>query len=132
SICCLPAINHARGLFHRAIVQSGGANLIRSQSLSLRAAHAFLRHAGVNDISGLLALSTRDLLAAQSSLLQEKFLGGVRAFGPTVDGSVLPVPPLHAIRSGSAKHVALFTGTTKDEAQLWSLYDPHFGETDPD
>jgi para-nitrobenzyl esterase len=132
SICCLLAMERARGLFHRAIVQSGGQNLIRSQALSLQAARTFLRHAGVNDIDGLRSLSTQDLLAAQASLLQDTFLGGVRVLGPAVDGCVLPVPPLHAICSGSARNVALLTGTTKDEARLWSLYDPSFGETSPE
>jgi para-nitrobenzyl esterase len=132
SICCLLAMDRASGLFHRAIVQSGGPNLIRPQVLSLQAAHAFVRHAGVNDIDGLCSLSTRDLLAAQASLLRDNFLGGVRVFGPAVDGCVLPAPPLHAIRSGSARNVTLLTGATRDEARLWSLYDPNFGETSPE
>src|SRR5262249_11157088 len=75
SICCLLAMARARGLFHRAIVQSGGPNLIRSRALSLQAACAFLRHAGVNDIGGLRSLSTQALLAAQASLLHDNFLG---------------------------------------------------------
>src|SRR5262245_49257019 len=132
SVCCLLAVDRARGLIHRAIAQSGGPNLIRSQALSLRAAHTFLRHAGVNGIDGLRSLSTRDLLAAQASLLRDNFLGGVRVFGPAVDGRVLPVPPLHAIRSGPARNVALLTGATRDEARLWSLYYPNFGELSPE
>jgi para-nitrobenzyl esterase len=132
SICCLLAMDCARGLFHRAIVQSGGPNLIRSRALSLRTARTFLQHAGVNDLDGLRSLSTRELLAAQALVLRDDSLGGVRAFGPVVDGTILPVPPLHAVRSGSAKNVALLAGTTRDEARLWSLYDPNFGETIPE
>jgi para-nitrobenzyl esterase len=132
SICCLLAMERASGLFHRAIVQSGGPNFIRSQALSLEGAQSFLHHAGVNDIAGLRSLSTRELLKAQASLLQEDLLGGVRASGPTVDGYLLPVPPLHAIRAGSGRNVTLLTGTTKDEARLWSLYDSNFGETSPE
>jgi para-nitrobenzyl esterase len=132
SVCCLMAMKRASGLFHRAIVQSGGPNLIRSQALSLKAAHAFLHRAGVKDIAGLRSLSTQDLLAVQASLLQSDSLGGVRLFGPAVDGCQLPVPPLHAIRAGSASHVVLLTGTTKDEARLWTLYDPNFGEISPE
>jgi para-nitrobenzyl esterase len=91
-----------------------------------------LRHAGVKDVAGLRSLSTQGLLAVQESVLREKDLGEVRAFGPVVDGNVLPVPPLHAIRSGSANNVALLTGTTRDEARLWTLYDPYFGERSPE
>jgi para-nitrobenzyl esterase len=132
SICCLLAMDRACGLFHRAIVQSGGPNLIRSRALSLRTARTFLHHTGVTDIDGLRSLPTRDLLAAQASVLRDNLLGGVRAFGPVVDGNILPVPPLHAIRSGSAKNVAVLSGTTRDEARLWSLYDSNFGETSLD
>jgi para-nitrobenzyl esterase len=132
SICCLLAMDRARGLFHRAIVQSGGPNMIRSQALSLRTARAFMEHAGVKDIDGLRSLCTGDLLAAQASLLRGNLFGGVRALGPVVDGNTLPVPPLHAIRSGSAKDIAVITGTTRDEARLWSLYDPNLGAMGPE
>jgi para-nitrobenzyl esterase len=53
-------------------------------------------------------------------------------FGPAVDGRVLSVPPLDAIRAGSARNVALLTGSTKDEARLWLLYDSNFGESSPE
>ena len=100
SICCLLAMDCARGLFRRAIVQSGGPNLIRSRALSLRTARAFLQHAGVKDLDGLRSLSTRELLAAQALVLRDGSLGGVRAFGPVVDGTILPVPPLSRRRLG--------------------------------
>jgi para-nitrobenzyl esterase len=129
SICCLLGMERSKGLFHRAIVQSGGPNLIRSRDFSLKSSRAFLRHARVDGIAGLRSLSTQALLAAQESLLRDAF--GDRVFGPVVDGNVLPEPPLHAIRSGSAKNVALLLGTTKDEARLWTLYDRNFGETNP-
>jgi para-nitrobenzyl esterase len=132
SICCLLAMNCARGLFHRAIVQSGGPNLIRSRALSLRTARTVVHHAGVKDLEGLRSLSTPDLLAAQALVLRNDSLGGGRAFGPVVDGNTLPVAPLHAVRAGSASNVALLAGTTRDEARLWSLYDPNFGETSPE
>jgi para-nitrobenzyl esterase len=131
SICCLLAMARARGLFGRAIVQSGGPNLVRSQSLSLRTASAVLRHAGVNSVAGLCSLSPRDLLAAQASVLSDPVGGGSWSFFPVVDGKILPAPPLHAIRSGAAKTVALLTGSTRDEARLWTLYEPNFGETSP-
>src|SRR5262249_3280972 len=45
--------------------------------------------------------------------------------------SVLPEPPLHAIRAGCAREVALITGTTLDEMRLWSLYVPTLRWTRP-
>ena len=131
SISCLMAMPAARGLFRRAIVMSGGPNLVRFPATAQAVARAFLRTAGVRDAGGLLTLSTPALLKAQKRFLRSNEFGGDLVFGPVVDGSVLPDPPLHAIRAGCARDVALLTGTTRDEARLWSIYVPILRWTHP-
>jgi para-nitrobenzyl esterase len=122
STSCLLAMPAARGLFRRAIVMSGGPNLVRFPATSQAVARAFLRTAGVRDADGLRPLPKRALLKAQKRFLRSNEFGGDLVFGPVVDGIVLPDPPLHAVRAGYARDVALLTGTTLDEARLWSLY----------
>ncbi len=124
SISCLLAMPAARGLFRRAIVMSGGPNLVRFPETSRAVTRAFLRTAGLRDVGSLFDVPTRVLLKAQKRFLRRNDFGGDLVFGPVVDGSVLPEPPLHAIRNGCARDVALLTGTTLDEARLWSLYAP--------
>ena len=124
SISCLMAMPAARGLFRRAIVMSGGANFVRFPGTSRTVAGAFRQTAGVRDVDGLRTLPTKALLKAQKRYLRRNEFGGDLVFGPVVDGSVLPAPPLHAIQAGCASDVALLTGTTRDEARLWSLYAP--------
>jgi para-nitrobenzyl esterase len=125
------AVPAARGLFRRAIVMSGGPNLVRYPRTSRAAAGAFLRTVEVRDVDGLRILPMKTLLKAQKRLLLRNEFGGGLVFGPVVDGSVLPEPPLHAIRAGCARDVALITGTTLDELRLWSLYVPILRWTRP-
>ncbi|MDX2038326.1 MAG: carboxylesterase/lipase family protein [Isosphaeraceae bacterium] len=124
SIACLLAMPEARGLFQRVIVMSGGANLIRFPKLSREVARTYLKIAGVESVAECSRLPTKVLMKAQKRLLDRNEYGGDAVFGPVVDGRVLPEPPLHAIRSGCASEVGLMTGTTLDEARLWSLYVP--------
>lgn len=131
SISCLMAMPEAGGLFHRAIAMSGGPSLVRFPGTSRAVARAFLRTAGIRDVDGLRSLPTNALLKAQGRFLSRNEFGGELVFGPVVDGKVLPDPPLHAIREGCARDVALLTGTTLDEARLWSLYVPILRWTSP-
>jgi para-nitrobenzyl esterase len=124
SVSCLMAMPKARGLFRRAIVMSGGPNLVRSRATSREVARAFLRTVAVRTPEEAQRLPVKALLKAQARLLKRNDLGGDAIFGPVVDGRLLPEPPLHAIRSGSGRDVALLVGTTRDEARLWSLYFP--------
>jgi len=131
SISCLMAMPAARGLLRRAIVMSGGPNLVRFPGTSRAVARAFLQTSRVRDVGALRALLTKALLKAQKRFLRRNEFGGDLVFGPVIDGSVLPDPPLHAIRAGCAQDVALLTGTTLDEARFWSLYVPILRWTRP-
>ncbi len=124
SISCLMAMSAAEGLFHKAIPMSGGPSLVRSPNTSRLVTKAFLEIAGVKDIEGLRSLSTSAILKVQRQFLRNNEFGGDSVFGPVVDGRTIPRLPLDAIRDGSARNVALLTGTTHDEARFWSLYEP--------
>ena len=133
SISCLMAMPAAHGLFHRAIIMSGGPNLVRFQKTSRAVARAFLKVARTKNADQFRELPTKALLKAQKRFLKSNEFGGDTVFGPVVDGDggALPEPPLHAIQSGSARNVALLTGTTRDEARLWCLYVPILQWTHP-
>ena len=44
-------------------------------------------------------------------------------YPPFVDGEVLPLNPVSAIRKGVAKDIEMLAGNNDDEATLWSLWD---------
>lgn len=124
SISCLLACPQARGLFRRAICMSGPPSMVRSREFAGRVTEKLMRFAGVDTIEKLATIPAATLLAAQDMTTRSADFLGELLFAPTIDGKVLPEPPLHAIRSGSAADVTLLTGTTLDEARLWSLYNP--------
>lgn len=129
SVVSLMASPKAKGLFHRAICQSGGGHLGHTTDHANRVADVFLRHAGLTAEQAAQA-PVEVLLKAQLDLLTEvdtqhdpHKLGSL-AFQPTVDGSLLPIKPIDAIRAGSAAGVPLIAGTTAEEWKLWTALDP--------
>jgi para-nitrobenzyl esterase len=124
SVATLLAVKDARGLFHRAIAQSGAIRITRSKEHALGVTRRFMEFAGVSDVKGLKALSQADILAAEEKLIKEAGVAADRLFGPVRDGRIVPEDPLKAIADGSARSVDLLTGTTKDEARYWIKYEP--------
>lgn len=124
SVSCLLGCERARGLFRRAIVMSGPPSLVRSKAFAKVITGRFLRASGAKTLDDLLRLTPGQILSAQLRTLKEADFVGEQAFGPTVGDAVLPEPPLHAIRNGSATGVQLLCGTTADELRMWSFYNP--------
>lgn len=98
-----------RGLFQKAIVQSGGLGGGITHYPNLRqaeeAGEGFLRYLGVASIAEARKLSSQELL--------EKTLtyNGHR-WGPTIDGRYLPMSPLKAVAENHANNVCLMAGST--------------------
>jgi para-nitrobenzyl esterase len=127
-VATLLATPAAAGLFRRAIAQSGAASHAHDTSTAAWVTERFLEVLGLSTATGdaLLALPVDDILRAQAVVDAEVQRGagpgiGRLAFQPVVDGSVLPRPPLDAIRAGSAARVDLIAGTTADEWNLFQL-----------
>jgi para-nitrobenzyl esterase len=129
SVACLLAMPKAKGLFHKAILQSGAAHTVYSKERAIQAANTLLDIMGItpDDTDGLRSLTTKQLLAAQRELvtraLDWKSGLGVLPLQPVVDGKVLPQPPLEAIASGSADNVPVLIGTTSQEWKLFGVMD---------
>ena len=94
SVSTLLTVKEARGLFRRAIPQSGAIRITRSKEHALRVTQRFMELAGVSDVKGLKALSQADFLKAQEKLIKEAGLACDRLFGPGPrrTGSCLRIP----------------------------------------
>lgn len=125
NVCALLAMPAARGLFHRAIVQSGGAETAIDRDGAARMARRFLELTGVSDARDLLTLDGAALLAAQLKL--HKSWPRKYPFRAVVDGSLLPDLPLSMIRDGRATPVPLLIGTTRDEIAFFGPNAAHDG-----
>lgn len=121
SVAHLLAMPAARGLFHRAILQSGAINLVpRTRADATAFATDVAAHLGVTP-RDLLDVDAAQLVAAQRHISDTRGLG---AFSPFVDGVTLPSAPLARIASGSAANTPILVGWNRDE---WRLFDTFLG-----
>ncbi|MCK6550198.1 carboxylesterase family protein [Myxococcota bacterium] len=113
--CALYTSPSARGLFSRALIQSGGC-IAAPKSAGVDATARLAEGAGcatAGDLVGCLRSKTPfELLAA----LPPDVTGLTSAdFGPIVDGVILPLRPQDAIVAGAHADVPLVIGTNEDE-----------------
>jgi para-nitrobenzyl esterase len=117
----------ARGLFRRAIPQSGAAHNVHSRESATEVARHFLEELGIPpaDAAAKLREIPADKLldTQQQTMLKLGTSVGLLPFQPLVDGDSLPEAPLAAVRSGSASGVDLLIGTTRDEWKLFGFLD---------
>jgi para-nitrobenzyl esterase len=141
SVSALLAAPRARGLFQRAIVQSGSGNVVAEPEHAREVTDFLLReldieragngHGESDVIERLRATTAERILAAQQRITLTPWpkLTGT-AFQPVVDGEVLPCSPFEAVRDGHARDVSLLAGVTRDEWNLFTLIDPGFRSLD--
>jgi para-nitrobenzyl esterase len=112
-ISCLLAMPDAKGLFHRAIIESGSARSVRTRDEAAADTQKMFASLGIAPTQ-LAQLQTLDV---------DKLLAAVRRSLPVVDGRSVP----HQTWAGGAppesKGVPLLVGNCKDEATLFSMSD---------
>jgi para-nitrobenzyl esterase len=126
SVGTLLGTPRARGLFARAIAQSGAAHNTQSRAGAARVATTFLAALGLApaEAGRLREAPVPALLDAQLVTVAKLGLAyGTLPFEPAVDGDLLPGHPLDAIAKGSARGVPLLVGTNRDEWNLFLLAD---------
>ena len=127
-VSMLQAMPPAQGLFHRAIIQSGPG--LRAVPAAKATAHARNLLAALNIAPGDRAkLETLPAAAIQAAAAEiGKAEGPMGGFAPCVDGLALPRDPFHPDAPAISAEVPVMIGTNKDEATLFLLADPRFGE----
>ncbi|MFE1288300.1 carboxylesterase/lipase family protein [Streptomyces sp. NPDC058751] len=120
SIGALLASPRARGLFHRAVLQSGPPEASDRDKVR-RMVRRMATRLKIPATAEAFAAVDRDLLLrtqADVGRLSSPVLGGP-AFGIVVDGDLVPRDPLEALVEGAAADVGLLLGWTRDEYRLW-------------
>ncbi len=137
SICTLMVSPLAKGLFHRAIAQSGGVHedqrhlsqerngLEPMEAIGRRIAKTLDCHRADDVAAALRAIDAKRLLAAAKPSLG-LFGQGVR-FGPVVDGWCVPYDPALMWADGKQARVPLMVGTNADEGRLFLRWFPPVG-----
>jgi len=123
NIACLLAMPRARGLFRRAILQSGSLNLVRSPEAAGATTRQMLAELGLSPERAheLRDVPAADLVAAHDRVAR---LTVIPPFSPVADGQVIPARPFDAIAAGSARGVPLIVGSNLDEMHLYRGLDP--------
>jgi len=131
SVGTLLGLPAARGLFRRAILQSGGASNVKSAEQATEIAGQILAALEVapEQTEKLREMPAEALLKAQATVSEANRNGGI-PFEPVIDGVVLPGPALDAVAAGSAAGVSMLVGTTLDEMRLFTAFDPTAGVAD--
>ena len=129
-VSTLLAMPSARGLFHRAIVQSGAAVRLRTRDRAAKLTEAVLRDLGLSraSLAELHAVPMQRLLAAigpaQQAIGPSPWpLLDRYPFGPVVDGTLLPRQPFDPDATPVSADIPLIIGDCTHEASLFLAHD---------
>jgi para-nitrobenzyl esterase len=113
-VSALLGMSAARGLFHRAAVQSGSLLKHASREDSARVSDAFCRKLGLSKprLSDISGIPWTKLLAAQTEI-------GAHAFAPVLDGVNFAADPFDPAAPLQSADVPLIVSTTLDDAGLF-------------
>ena len=112
SVSLLPFIKDAKGLFKRAIAQSGSHAFTYSRTECQTLTRKLLEETGAKNMAGLRALSEADLKKVNEQLNDYNNF-------PERDGVVLPKNLYRAYAQGKAADIDMMIGTNADEARYW-------------
>jgi para-nitrobenzyl esterase len=135
SVATLLGTPAANGLFHRAIVQSGGVH-VHTVEQAERSADRLAAVLGVASCTreALEGVPAAELVAATEEMGKRSPDPGMipLPFLPVVDGVLLPQHPLEAVADGAASGIDLLIGTNRDELTLFGLGNPALMALDAD
>jgi para-nitrobenzyl esterase len=131
AIGALLVMPSAKGLFHKAVLESG-SNTVHSQERSKKVAKRYLEVLNVpaDDVEALKSLPTAEWLAALEEVAQPNPETGVMPMQPVVDGDLLPELPLAGLANGRADGVPILIGSNLEEWKLMSGLDPDMAGLD--
>ncbi len=130
-VCAMPG---AKGLFHKAIMQSGPCLQIADKARGTAIARQLLKDLDLsaNQIGELQRMDAQKLSAAANAA-EVKVVPRVLGFGPMgmiplIDGVVLTHHPFDVVAAPESAHVPFMVGSTKDEAVLFVGPFPQWGQ----
>lgn len=130
SVGTLLGMPGARGLFQKAIPQSGACHTVSALERHVYVAEKFAELSGAHSADTLAALPTADVLTWAARIApipgreSDPRIGGM-PFQPVIDGQIVPRLSIESVERGSAAGVALLVGSTLDEWKLFAAVDPN-------
>src|SRR5215471_17289431 len=121
-VSTLLAMPAARGLFHRAIIESGASLRGGPRDAASKTAETVMKELGLSKGQG------RELQNVPLDKLMDA--GNKARFGPVVDGSVLPTHPFEPAASPLSADVPVIVGYTRTERTVYEIDTPGYGKLD--
>jgi para-nitrobenzyl esterase len=122
SVATLLGMPAARGLFHRAVAQSG-ARFSRIAGDPARSTYALLKTLEIPEDrpEALWDVPAEHFVPAQLAVgrSSDSALNDISAFAPLYDADTVPLPLEEAFARGQGANVPLLLGTTRDEINLF-------------
>ena len=112
----------AKGLFQRAIIESGAALRGGPRDAATKTAETLMKELGLSKGQG------RELQNIPLDRLMEA--GNKARFGPVVDGQVLPAHPFDPVATPVSADVPVIVGYTRTERTVYEIDSPAFGKLD--
>lgn len=133
SIGCLLNIPEARGLFHKAILESPVGEMARPLGMSVEIAGELLKalDLSAHDIAAIRNLSLPKMLRAQQIVAAKTGQGGAPVI-PVADGVVMPRMPLASLEAGHGSPVPTLAGSNLEEDKLFAMMNPKVYSIDED
>ena len=140
-VTALMAMPSAKGLFHRAIVESGSLMVGATAEQSEQLADQLLAKLGLDasSVDKLQHIPVEQLEAAavavtthpmpRTGIIDFRRIGALLGWAPVVDGRVLPRQPFEPDAPAQSAHIPLLVGTTLNEF-VTAINHPEFMEMD--
>jgi para-nitrobenzyl esterase len=121
-VSTLLAMPSAKGLFHRAVIQSGASLRGGPRDAATKTAETLMKELGLSKGQG------RELQNVPLDRLMDA--GNKARFGPVVDGKVLPANPFDPVATPLSANVPVIVGYTRTERTVYEIDSPGYGKLD--
>lgn len=127
-VSAMMGLASGKGLFHKAIAQSGPYVRGIERAAAAELAELTLKALDIapGDVHKLQTMDAQTVIRAAMKAQNGGF-GASRSVAPAVDGHNMPAHPFDPVASDFSKQVPLMVGSAKDEATMFLGLDPAFG-----
>ena len=135
-VAMLMAMDPAKGLFHKAIIQSGSGLDAPSKADAVALGRELLKNMGIaeGDVEALMSVDAKKIFDAQPLMPHSppspsgQLTVPIGGFVPCVDGIALKRRPFIPDAPAISANVPLMIGSNKDEMAIFHGNDPKFGK----
>ena len=114
STSLLVVCDEAKGLFQKAILESGTPDAALEYGSSKTAASAMLEEFGAKNMEDLQKVSTQDFIDHINNIMNVCY-----SYGPALDGEFLPKDPFKEYADGKGNDVKVLVGYTEEECRYF-------------